>query len=73
MTMTHTCIKPGCGIRYEDEDPEPYYCASCNEQRKILAKEIDAKATAIPKRPAMSALAEYDASPKVRGFVITKL
>ena len=37
----HKCIK--CGAEYEDNDPDDYYCAVCNEQRKVLAAEIDAK------------------------------
>ena len=41
--MKHICIKPGCGVSYEDNDPDPYYCSSCNEQRKVIAAEIDAK------------------------------
>lgn len=39
----HSCLK--CGGQYTDEDPDPYYCSPCNEERKrIVAKEIDAKA-----------------------------
>ena len=48
--MQHTCIRPHCGNRYEDKDIEPYYCPSCNEQRKEAAKVIDAKIAARPKR-----------------------
>ena len=39
--FTHSCIK--CHTKYEDSDPEPYYCQSCNEQRKAIAAEVDAK------------------------------
>ena len=38
---THPCIK--CGNKYTDEDPDPYYCPSCNKTRKQIAQEIDAK------------------------------
>ena len=37
----HACIK--CDGKYRDEDPDPYYCPPCNEVRKSIAKEIDAK------------------------------
>ena len=41
--MKHTCIKPGCGTAYEDKDLDPYYCPSCNEARKSIAKQVDEK------------------------------
>lgn len=43
MPMKHTCIKPGCGASYEDDEIDAYYCPPCNEQRKTIAAEIDAK------------------------------
>jgi hypothetical protein len=36
----HTC---SCGNKYTDEDPDGYFCPSCVEQRKIIAKEVDEK------------------------------
>lgn len=37
----HNCIK--CGQVYEDGDVDAYYCDSCNEQRLLIAKQIDSK------------------------------
>lgn len=68
--FTHACIK--CSSSYEDTDPEPYYCTPCNDQRKEIAKQVDAKIPKARKQP-MSALQEYDAAPKVRGFMRTTL
>lgn len=66
------CIK--CSNKYQSEDEDPYYCVPCNELRKAIAKDVDMKLQSRPsKRKAVSLLQEYDASPKVRGFVITKL
>ncbi len=38
---THSCVR--CGAHYQDEDPDPYYCTPCNEERKRIAKEVDSK------------------------------
>jgi len=67
----HPCIK--CRTKYQDKDPEPYYCPPCNEERKALAKEIDAKVASLPKKPHKSALQEYDEAPKIRGFLHVRL
>lgn len=48
MSHSHACIK--CNKVYEDTDPEPYYCLSCNEERKAIAKEVDAKLANRPKK-----------------------
>ncbi len=64
---SHKCIK--CQESYTDEDPDPYYCEVCNEARKQIAKEVDSKIAMTPKAPVTSALKEYDAAPKIRGFV----
>lgn len=69
---THTCIRPGCGNSYEDNDVEAYYCPPCNKSRKALAAEIDAKINAKPRKPVVSALQAYDAAHKVRGFISAK-
>lgn len=64
--FSHNCIK--CQEVYEDTDPDPYYCRTCNEQRILIAKEVDAKhATRISKKPAMSDLQMYDEIRKARG------
>ena len=68
--MKHLCIK--CNEGYEDEDEEAYYCPPCNEVRKEIAAELDKKRSSIPKKQPMSAMQEYDASPKLRGFLIVK-
>lgn len=39
----HQCIKPGCDNTYEDEEVDAYYCASCQEEKLAIAKEIDRK------------------------------
>lgn len=69
---THSCIK-GCGAAYQTEDPEPYYCSACNQERILIAAEIDAKRPKGPIAKSPSELEIFDASPKVKGFVITKL
>lgn len=43
MSYPHVCIKPGCGNKYSDNDPDAYYCPPCKEVNVALAKEIDAK------------------------------
>lgn len=67
----HACIK--CRTKYQDKDPDPYYCASCNEERLELAKKIDAQMASRPKKQHVSALQEYDNAPKIRGFIHVKL
>ena len=57
---THSCIKPACVARYESEDPEPYYCPSCNEQRLVIAKEIDAKMAGRPKKEVRGIFSQKD-------------
>jgi|GEM_PF-4388661 len=69
--FTHSCIK--CHTSYEDNDPDPYYCAPCTEVKKALAAEIDAKFANRPRKEVRSALQEYDAAPKVRGFMRIQL
>lgn len=71
MEYSHKCIK--CQKEYTDTDPDPYYCASCNAERKIIAKQIEKKMAHTISTKAPSALKEYDNAPKVRGFMIVKL
>ena len=40
---THTCIKPGCGMTYEDTDTDAYYCPPCVVEKNRVAAEIDRK------------------------------
>jgi len=64
---THSCIK--CKATYVDNDPEPYYCSPCNEERKRAAADIDAKRANIIAEPSVSALQQFDSLPKINGFV----
>ena len=41
--FNHTCIKPECSEKYQDSDPDGYYCPSCVEAKKAIAKQIDKK------------------------------
>ena len=57
--MKHNCIKPACSNTYKDDEPDAYYCEPCQEANKVLAKEIDAKIAASPKRSRVSNVQEY--------------
>jgi hypothetical protein len=72
MEYEHNCIRPSCTNKYKDTDPDPYYCPSCKEWKKEVAKKINEQIASQPKKEARSALQEYDASPKVGGFMIYK-
>ena len=67
--MKHKCIKPSCPNTYEDNDPDPYYCPTCNEAKKVIAKKIDAQFAGIPRKPVESDLQKYDRLKDDRGFV----
>ena len=41
MSISHRCIK--CGDNYFNEEADDYYCEPCNEVKKNIAKEVDAK------------------------------
>lgn len=70
--MTHACIK--CKAQYEDEEPEAYYCATCLEEKKKIAAEIDARMAMRPKKESKSMLQEYDQAPKgPGGFMIVRM
>lgn len=51
QTYSHVC---SCGEKYEDNDPDVYFCSKCVEQRKAIAKLIDAKVASRPKKEAVS-------------------
>lgn len=55
---THSCIK--CKVSYQDNDPDDYYCPFCNEERKRIAAEIDAKLANRPKKPVQSHFSPKD-------------
>lgn len=61
--INHVCIKPGCGVKYKSEDPDPYYCKGCYQESKRIAKEIDAKLKPT-KHVQKSGIQEYD---EIRG------
>lgn len=65
---SHKCIKPGCDNSYEDEDVDAYYCDSCKEANKVLAKQIEARVgkSTEQDRP-KSELQMYDELCKMRG------
>ena len=66
MKYKPVCIK--CRERYDSDEPDDYYCETCNEERLKVAKEIDRKiATMPPKRPRMSDLQKFDAIAKAKG------
>ena len=58
--MKHTCIKPACENSYDSEEVDAYYCPTCEEANKALAKTIDAQVAARPKRSRVSAIQEYE-------------
>ena len=57
--MQYECIKPACANKYNSDEPDAYYCEQCQKANKVLAKEIDAKVAASPKRSRVSNLKEY--------------
>jgi len=60
---SHKCIK--CQAVYTDSDFDNYYCESCNEQRKIIAKEVDEKLKGVvSKKEGIRGLKRYEAMPK---------
>lgn len=53
-----TCIK--CQASYDSEDIDPYYCSSCEVEKKRIAAEIDAKMAGRPKKPVVSRFSQKD-------------
>ena len=64
------CIK--CGQQYDSSDPDPYYCATCEVEKKKIAAEVDEKMKSNPKKEITSGIKQYDSLPKVHGFVNAK-
>lgn len=62
---TYKCIKPACDNSYESNDTEAYYCPSCVEVNKALAKQIDAKIASRPTKNTKSAWKEYEEAAKM--------
>ena len=66
--MIHTCIRPNCGVKYESEDIDPYYCENCYKASREIARKIDE--TIKPYRgPTQSDIQKYDEIRKARGVV----
>lgn len=65
--MNHKCIKPSCENSYQSSEPEAYYCPSCVEANKALAKQIDSQIAARPKKPTKSAWQEYEENATTKG------
>lgn len=68
--MKHSCIKPACDNSYESNDPDAYYCPSCVEVNKALAKKIDAQVAARPKRKAVSSVKAHEEAMKTQGMQV---
>jgi len=74
--FSHICP---CGIAYKDTDPDVYFCETCKAQRKIIAKQIDAKLAGKVARNVKSDLQLYDEArtksgmnfPRIRDLGIT--
>lgn len=63
----HICIKPACGNKYTENDPDPYYCFDCRKEKEALAKRIDKKFQTTENRSAPSFQEQIDAMPKLPG------
>jgi hypothetical protein len=68
QTFKHTCIKPACPNTYEDKDPDPYYCPSCQEKKKALALEVDKRLSAKPHKEIKSDLQHYEEIKNAQGI-----
>jgi len=56
---THPCLK--CGEKYQDSDPDRYYCEPCKAERKAIAEAVDKKFAMMgPQREAKSALKVFE-------------
>lgn len=62
---THLCIK--CKAQYTDKDPDPYYCPTCNEAKKKIAKTLDAKFANRPAEQPKTDLQVYEEISRQRG------
>ena len=66
MKNKHSCIK--CSSEYEDNQVDAYYCPSCVKSKAVIAAEIDAKLSKIPRKETLSDLQIYERAQKIRGF-----
>ena len=67
-TFEVKCIK--CGQLYQEIEQEAYFCPSCLIEQKKIAAELDAKIK--PQTESISGLQQFDALPKIGGFVNSK-
>lgn len=58
MEYKHPCIK--CGTTYESNDPDAYYCPTCEVEKKAIAKEVDAKLAGKVSKREKSGWQEYN-------------
>jgi len=63
--ITHKCIK--CQTEYKDNDPDDYYCKSCEEIKNKIAKEVDKKMAGKVSKNIKSDLQIFDELRKSRG------
>lgn len=61
----HTCLK--CHRKYEDKDPDPYFCEDCKRTKMQIAAEIDARLANREHKEVQTPLQQYDAVAKMRG------
>lgn len=62
-TLELNCIK--CSAKYKTNDPDPYLCVPCNDERLALAKKIDAQMSGrVSKRGGMSDLQVFESEAK---------
>lgn len=67
--ISHNCIK--CKKPYKDYDDEDYLCKTCLEEKKDIAKEVDAKFANIKsKRKEPSFDERMEKLPKYNGITI---
>lgn len=54
---SHKCIK--CSTDYKDTDPDPYLCKSCQNEKNVIAKQVDRQfGSTVGQRPNGMALLE---------------
>ena len=71
--MKHKCIKPFCGKEYSSEEVDAYYCPECLEQKKNIAKEIDAKFANRPKKDVENFEQKVAGMQKINGIPMINL
>ena len=62
--MNFTCIKPACGKSYSSNDVEADYCPDCQNQKKAIAAQIDARFSTKVREPVVSELQQFEQSAK---------